>query len=329
MYDLRLRYDGLKSFLTDRLNIDKTIITTYPAPIFTITAFSGISIVEKPSRFPFSNPSGHIITDVEAPILTEVANYLNGMITLAAQKNGWLLANPSDAFKGHGYSSETPYEPNARSKPSYYVRLTESCNNQADYKGMVHPNALGHEAYASELSRVMKPFVAPAPPQLAPRPRTVRVTITSITRLHKNSYRGVGERFNTELNYPVPLPPHYDQSGVQLHIEFNHLRKDTVMAALNGTVALNGVSFDMTVTQDNSHVNMYLTFKDRSSEANLLGIYYDELYLWNQSYGNVSTKTGKSIITYPTYDDGTETNIELFEIAYKFELVKDDNPVIR
>jgi hypothetical protein len=38
---------------------------------------------------------------------------------------------------------------------------------------------------------------------------------------------------------------------------------------------------------------------------------------------------GKSRISYPTYDDGTETDIELFEIAYKFELVKDDNPVIR
>lgn len=329
MDDLRLRYDGLQSFLTNRLNVSKTIITTYPAPIFTITAFSGISLVEKPSRFPFSNPSGHIITDVEAPILTEVANYLNGMITLAAQKNGWLLANPSDAFRGHGYSSETPYEPNARSTPSYYVRLSESCNNQADYKGMVHPNALGHEVYAEELSSVMKPFVAPAPPQLAPRPRTVRVTITSITRLHKNSYRGIGERFNTELNYPVPLPANYDQSGVQLHVELGHLKKDTVMAALNGTVALNGFSIDMTVTQDESRANMYLTFKDRSTDANLLGIYYDLLYLWNQSYGNVSTKTGKSKISYSTYDDGTETDIELFEIAYRFELVKDDNPVIR
>jgi hypothetical protein len=101
------------------------------------------------------------------------------------------------------------------------------------------------------------------------------------------------------------------------------------MAALNGTVPLNGFSFDMTVTQEDSQVDMYLTFKDRSPEANLLGIYYDELFLWNQSYGNVSTKMGKSRISYPTYDDGTETDIELFEIAYKFELVKDDNPVIR
>lgn len=327
--DLRVRYDGLKAFLADRLKVDKTILTTYPAPIFTITGFAGTTRVEKPSRFPFHNGTGHEITDAEAPNLDEVGQYLNGIIRLAAQKNGWLLSDPSDAFLGHGYSSESPYELNARSVPSYYVRLNESCKNQGDYRGMVHPNVLGHEAYATVLSAVMQRFVKPPIPELAPRPRTVRITITSIKRLQHNSYRGIGERFNTPLNYPIPVPPDYDQFGVRIHTEFNSLRKDTVIAYLSSTLALNGFSFDLTVSAHNSHVNMYLTFNDRSPQANLLGIYYEELYPWLQSDGGIYTKTGRSIIPYPTYEDGTETDIELFEISYKFELIKDDNPITR
>jgi hypothetical protein len=80
---------------------------------------------------------------------------LNALIHEVAADNGWILIDGiAEAFAGHGYcATADPARPGgaANRRGSYFVSAEQSCRNQGDFEGTMHPNEHGHEVYAERI----------------------------------------------------------------------------------------------------------------------------------------------------------------------------------
>jgi hypothetical protein len=80
---------------------------------------------------------------------------LNELIHDVAAANGWILVDGiAAAFAGHGYcATADPRRPGgtANRRGSYFVSAEQSCRNQGDFEGTMHPNEHGHEVYAERI----------------------------------------------------------------------------------------------------------------------------------------------------------------------------------
>ena len=77
----------------------------------------------------------------------EVGLLLNRTISQKAGEFGWTVVDGIVRdFDGHGYCASE----------SYFVSAEESCLNQADFEGMLHPNAAGHGATRDRIASVLR-----------------------------------------------------------------------------------------------------------------------------------------------------------------------------
>jgi hypothetical protein len=152
--DSRLRllapaYDRLDVAISTHMRTASVIISEYPAYLFTNSDmhYGGCGV------FGF-------IDGKEAKWLTEKGLELNGAISKAAKRNGWIYVDGlARQFRGHGYCAGA----------TWFRGFTESHNVQGDELGTAHPNIVGHRETAVLLRRAI--------PRLLKAPLPVRVTV--------------------------------------------------------------------------------------------------------------------------------------------------------
>ncbi len=65
-----------------------------------------------------------------------------------------LIDGIKEAFAGHGYcATPDPRRPGGATdrRGSYFVSAEQSCRDQGDFEGTMHPNEHGHEMYAERI----------------------------------------------------------------------------------------------------------------------------------------------------------------------------------
>ena len=88
------------------------------------------------------------ISDKDARAIKEVAGRLNSTNQGASRRMGWnWIGGITKGFEGHGYCSGS----------SFFVFAETSCEKQGDFKGMLHPNSLGHKIYRNEIFKALLP----------------------------------------------------------------------------------------------------------------------------------------------------------------------------
>ena len=130
--NLKLLKDAIESQLMPR----RVFITEYPVGVFKEIETQGpcgvLGIKDRPVL-------GKGLLDLDtndAKDLGRLGRQLNDMIRAKADEFGWVLIDGIErGFDGHGYCASRPY----------FVLAEESCLNQGDFEGMLHPNTLGHE----------------------------------------------------------------------------------------------------------------------------------------------------------------------------------------
>jgi hypothetical protein len=120
------------------LNPGRVFITEYPIGIFKEIAEGAEPCGVLGSTVP--NPGTLEGLDLDGSDAIDLGNLgilLNAMLREKARSFGWAYVDGIEhAFDGHGYCSNRPY----------FVSAEESCLNQGDFEGMLHPNASGHKA---------------------------------------------------------------------------------------------------------------------------------------------------------------------------------------
>ena len=103
----------------------------------------------------FSAPDMDLDID-DGRTVKELGLQLNRKIAEAARALHWTyIGGIAKRFAGHGFCSDD----------TFFVGATESCSNQGDFEGMMHPNSKGHAAYAAEIRRVVEELMIDEPPR--------------------------------------------------------------------------------------------------------------------------------------------------------------------
>jgi hypothetical protein len=77
----------------------------------------------------------------------QVGKLLNEKIREKADEFGWVLVDGIEkGFDGHGYCA----------KRSFFVSAQESCLNQGDFEGMLHPNKSGHAVTRDRIAQALR-----------------------------------------------------------------------------------------------------------------------------------------------------------------------------
>ena len=103
----------------------------------------------------FSGPDmGLSLDDWRA--IKKIGIELNELIREVAASNGWILIDGiAERFAGHGYcATADPRRPGGGTnrRGSYFVSAEQSCRDQGDFEGTMHPNEYGHEVYAERIA---------------------------------------------------------------------------------------------------------------------------------------------------------------------------------
>jgi hypothetical protein len=131
--------DRLKAAIDNELNPRHVFITEYPIGIFKEIA-QGVppcgvlgSVVPNPATG--RDLEGLNLDQSDARDFGEVGVLLNEKIREKADEFGWVLIDGIErGFDGHGYCA----------RKSFFVSAEESCLNQGDFEGMLHPDKSGH-----------------------------------------------------------------------------------------------------------------------------------------------------------------------------------------
>jgi lysophospholipase L1-like esterase len=136
------KYARLAEQIEDRLQPRKVFITEYPTAMFDRsdgTPGGGCGIFDSSIELDISAEDGRRIRDA--------GRRLNEAVRMAADRHGWVFVDGIEAgFAGHGYCSDD----------SFFVFAEDSCRQQGDFEGTMHPTADGHAVY----SRCLKAAVA-------------------------------------------------------------------------------------------------------------------------------------------------------------------------
>ena len=91
--------------------------------------------------------------------IREAGRRLNEAIRAAADKHGWVFVDGIEAgFAGHGYCSDE----------SFFVHAEDSCRQQGDFEGTMHPTAAGHAVYSRRLQAALARHLFPKAPLVPP-----------------------------------------------------------------------------------------------------------------------------------------------------------------
>ena len=85
---------------------------------------------------------------------------LNAKLSEKARDFGWVFVSGiAQGCDGHGYCAKRPY----------FVSAEESCLNQGDFEGMLHPNSFGHAVARDAIAQALhKNLLAHEPHWLEP-----------------------------------------------------------------------------------------------------------------------------------------------------------------
>jgi lysophospholipase L1-like esterase len=149
---LPLSCELLKKAIDSQLRPRHVFITEYPTGVF--TEFKANHQVDdgrpcgvlSSTNVPTTSTGLDLdIADGEA--LRELGKLLNGVLRDKASKFGWTFIDGIEhSFDGHGYCASQPY----------FVSAEDSCLNQGDFEGMLHPNKKGHEVTRDYIAQALK-----------------------------------------------------------------------------------------------------------------------------------------------------------------------------
>ncbi len=149
-------YARLAERIQDRLRPRTVFITEYPTAFFDRsngTTSGGCGIFDSSVDLDISEEDGRRIR--------ETSRRLNAAIRAAADAHGWVFVDGIEAgFAGHGYCSDD----------SFFVFAEDSCRQQGDFEGTMHPNAVGHAVYSRCIKAALARRLFPKGPLLPPRP---------------------------------------------------------------------------------------------------------------------------------------------------------------
>ena len=106
--------------------------------------------------------------------IKQVGVNLNALIheVAADPSNGWILVDGiAEQFAGHGYcATADPRRPGgpATRRGSYFNSAEQSCRNQGDLEGTMHPNVHGHAVFAERIAAVIGSDAKPRDRWLTP-----------------------------------------------------------------------------------------------------------------------------------------------------------------
>jgi hypothetical protein len=91
-------------------------------------------------------------------MIDRLGKRLNKAVKNAAGREGWHLVDGIDEdFQGHGYCSGD----------SWFVFAEDSCLDQGDFEGMMHPNKHGTGVVATNIARELRKLL-PSPTNAQP-----------------------------------------------------------------------------------------------------------------------------------------------------------------
>jgi len=130
----------LKRAIDSQLRPRQVFILEYPVRIFKEVAERGPCGV-------LGSSVGLNLDKADARSLGELGDLLNQKIRAKADEFGWILVDGiENGFDGHGYCASRPY----------FVLAEESCRNQGDFEGMLHPNKLGQQVTRDCIVRALR-----------------------------------------------------------------------------------------------------------------------------------------------------------------------------
>jgi hypothetical protein len=142
--DVDSAFDALGGWLKELQNeqlIRDTFIATYPLGLFETTggSFRSCELFEGPDLD---------ISSADAAAIDRMGLALNDLIRRKADENDWHVVDieREGLFREHGYCAPD----------RYWVHAEESCEQQGNFDGTMHPNDRGHKAYAFVLHDLLK-----------------------------------------------------------------------------------------------------------------------------------------------------------------------------
>ncbi|MFI7435321.1 PKD domain-containing protein [Micromonospora haikouensis] len=129
-------YRALDAAIDAKLHPKVTTISQYFDPVHDETGGVNLRCV--------ADGVGTLVTDEEAEwAYQNVVSVLNGQVSFAAAKHGWVLADGiASEFAPHGYCA----------RDGWVVQIGQSLDGQGDENGGFHPNVAGHETYGRRLA---------------------------------------------------------------------------------------------------------------------------------------------------------------------------------
>jgi hypothetical protein len=151
------KYRLLAERIEDRLHPRKVFITEYPTAMFERsdgTTGGGCGIFDSSVELDISAEDGRRIR--------EAGRRLNAAVRAAAEMHGWVFVDGIEAgFAGHGYCSDD----------SFFVFAEDSCRQQGDFEGTMHPTAAGHAVYSRRLQAAIARHLFPKGPLVPTTPQ--------------------------------------------------------------------------------------------------------------------------------------------------------------
>jgi hypothetical protein len=138
------------------LKVNSILINEYPGSLFNNRRNKparGCGVFEADPFSPFVT-----LTEDEAAMIDRLGKRLNKAVKNAAGREGWHLVDGIDEdFQGHGYCSGD----------SWFVFAEDSCLDQGDFEGMMHPNKHGTGVVATNIARELRKLL-PSPTNAQP-----------------------------------------------------------------------------------------------------------------------------------------------------------------
>lgn len=136
-------FDELKKEIDEKLKPRKVYMLEYPTGLF--EKMKDGQIIDGGACGVFEGPD----MDLDVKDGKEVKALgvdLNALIKKKCDDFGWIfITGIADEFAGHGYCASD----------TFWVGAEESCRNQADFEGMMHPNEKGHAVYKRKIEEAL------------------------------------------------------------------------------------------------------------------------------------------------------------------------------
>jgi hypothetical protein len=153
--ELEANLETLDAAIRDQLvngpGVRDIYISGYPTDLFYVRGEGGQIRFRVCELFESVTPGVSLdISPADGELLRSRGRMLNSLIQRKAGEFGWHYVDVADDFEGNGYCTHGPTR--------MFIHAEESCKQQLDWEGTMHPNARGHAAYGLRLSEAMRRF---------------------------------------------------------------------------------------------------------------------------------------------------------------------------